>query len=107
MMLRNVSATAAQHVQGYVAGLDVYASKQLQQTKHQLEMKAQLARQIPGATWMGLRKVTAPVRTSSAMQRARMNALRVRCKMEMAAGLSAKEVGEEQSWACAKVRGKV
>jgi hypothetical protein len=41
------------------------------------------------------------------MQRARMNALRVRCKMEMAAGLSAKEVGEEQSWACAKVRGKV
>ncbi|KAI4672918.1 uncharacterized protein J4E78_001421 [Alternaria triticimaculans] len=105
--LRNVSAVAAQHLQEYMAGFDLYASKQLQETKHQLEMKAHRARQIPDATWMGLRKVTAPVRTSSAMQRARMNALRVRCKMETAAGLSAKEGGEGQSWACAKVGGAV
>jgi hypothetical protein len=105
MTLRNASAAAAQHLQEYMTGLDLYASKQLQETRHQLKVKTQRARQIPDATWSGLRKVTAPVRTSPAMQRARMNALRVRCKMEMAAGLSAKEGGEEQSWACAKVRG--
>ncbi|KAI4952642.1 hypothetical protein J4E91_003114 [Alternaria rosae] len=107
MTFRNLSAAAAQHLQEYMTGLDLYASKQLQETKRQLEMKAHRARQIPDATWMGLRKVTAPVRTSSAMQRARMNALRVRCKMETAAGLSAKEGGEGQSWACAKVGGAV
>ncbi|CAN9203349.1 unnamed protein product [Alternaria alternata] len=103
--LLNVSATAAQAVQVYMAGLDAYASKQLQETKNRLEMKTRRARQIPEATWVGLRDITAPVRTSSAMKKARMNALRVRCKMEMAAGLSAKGDGEKQSWACAKVRG--
>ncbi|KAI4659933.1 uncharacterized protein J4E79_005735 [Alternaria viburni] len=64
--LRNVSAVAAQHLQEYMAGFDLYASKQLQETKHQLEMKAQRARQIPDATWMGLRKVTAPKKMSEA-----------------------------------------
>jgi hypothetical protein len=103
--LRNVSATAAQHLQEYMNGLDEYVSKQMHKTRNRLEMSTRRARQIPDATWMGLREVTAPVRTSSAMRKARMNALRVRCKMEMAAGLSAKEDGEKQSWACAKVRG--
>ncbi|KAG9194249.1 hypothetical protein G6011_04284 [Alternaria panax] len=103
--LLNVSATAAHAIQVYMGGLDAYASKQLQETRNRLEMKARRARQIPEATWIGLREVTAPVRTSSAMKKARMNALRVRCKMEMAAGLSAKEDSEKQSWACAKVRG--
>ncbi|KAI4627120.1 uncharacterized protein J4E87_004462 [Alternaria ethzedia] len=64
--LRNVSAVAAQHLQEYMAGFDLYASKQLQETKHQLEMKAHRARQIPDATWMGLRKVTAPKKMSEA-----------------------------------------
>jgi hypothetical protein len=105
MALLNVSTTAAQAMQVYMAGLDKYASKQIQETRNRLEMNARRARQIPDATWMGLRKVTAPVRTSSAMKRARMNALRVRCKMEMATGISAKEDSEKQSWACAKVRG--
>ncbi|CAO2651940.1 Nn.00g002230.m01.CDS01 [Neocucurbitaria sp. VM-36] len=63
-----------------------------------------LLSQVPGATWIGLRQLTAPVRTSSPMLRARMNALRLRCKMEIAAGLSSENLGEKQSWACNKVQ---
>ncbi|KAJ4376230.1 hypothetical protein N0V83_001513 [Neocucurbitaria cava] len=64
---------------------------------------AELLSRVPGATWIGLRQATAPVRTSSPMLRARMNALRLRCKMEIAAGLSSESLAE-QSWACGKVR---
>ena len=63
-----------------------------------------LLSQVPGATWIGLRQLTAPVRTSSPMLRARMNALRLRCKMEVAAGLSSENLEEKQSWACTKVQ---
>ncbi|KAF5851814.1 hypothetical protein GGP41_000562 [Bipolaris sorokiniana] len=110
--LRNVSLMATQHMQTYmdVRDIDVAsASEQMQQVRQkfqeQFQAKGRLAKQIPGAAWVGLREVTAPVRTSRAMKRARMNALRLRCKMEMAAGLSGKYDEEKQSWACSKVRG--
>jgi hypothetical protein len=61
---------------------------------------------IPGAAWSGVRKATAPVRTSKPMLRARMNALQIRCNMERAAGLSSKVLNEKQSWACSKVAGQ-
>jgi hypothetical protein len=106
----NVSSVAAQHVRVYKAGLET-ASERLhrvqRKVQHRLEMNALLAKQVPKATWMGLRKATAPVRTSTPMKRARMNALRVRCKVEMATGLSAKDTDGKQSWACSKVRGEV
>jgi hypothetical protein len=109
--LRNVSLMAAQHMQTYMhlRDMDVtITSEQMQRVRQkvqeQLQVKGRLVRQIPGAAWMGLRDVTAPVRTSRAMKNARMNALRIRCKMEMAAGLSGKDDEEKQSWACSKVR---
>jgi hypothetical protein len=105
----NVSSVAAQHMRGYKTGLEI-ASVRLhraqRKVQHQLERNARLAKQVPRATWMGLRKATAPVRTSTPMKRARMNALRVRCKMEMATGLSAKNANGKQSWACSKVQGE-
>lgn len=111
--LRNVSLTAAQHMQTYmnVREMDVAtASEKIQRVRQkvqeQLQVKGRLARQLPETTWVGLREVTAPVRTSAAMKKARMNALRIRCRMEMAAGLSGKEGEEKQSWACSKVRGE-
>jgi hypothetical protein len=105
----NVSSVAAKHIQVYKAGFET-ASERLhsvqQKVQHRLERNARLAKQVPRATWMGLRKATAPVRTSTPMKKARMNALRVRCKMEMATGLSAKDANGKQSWACLKVQGE-
>lgn len=59
-------------------------------------------KRAPKASWMGLRQATAPVRTSSPMLRARLNALRLRCTIEKATGLSREELNEGQSWACSK-----
>jgi hypothetical protein len=57
---------------------------------------------VQEAAWHSVQEATAPVRRSSPLLRARMNALRVRCKVETATGLS--QDGKE-SWACSKVRG--
>ncbi|USP78228.1 hypothetical protein yc1106_05502 [Curvularia clavata] len=127
--LRNVSLIAAQHMQTCIHVRDInvaIAQQHIQRAQHnvaiaseqilrarqkiqeqlnQLKLNGRLARQLPEATWVGLREVTAPVRTSSAMKKARMNALRLRCRMEMMAGLSEKDSKEKQSWACSKVRG--
>jgi hypothetical protein len=62
------------------------------------------AKTIPKAAWMEIRKATAPVRTSSPMLRARLNALRVRCQFEMATGLSRTDGHGKQTGACAKLR---
>ncbi|CAE7032805.1 hypothetical protein PTNB73_04972 [Pyrenophora teres f. teres] len=112
--LLNVSGSTGQHMRAYMAGLDanvMAASEQfrnVQQTiQRHLELDARLAKKVPKAAWAGLREVTAPVRTSSSMKRARMNALRVRCKIEMATGLSAKDSEGKQSWACSKVQEEV
>ncbi|KAF1849369.1 uncharacterized protein K460DRAFT_365251 [Cucurbitaria berberidis CBS 394.84] len=72
--------------------------------RRKLASSTEFLMQVPGATWLGLRMATAPVRTSSPMLRARMNALRLRCKMEMVTGLSSDGLAEKQSWACNKVR---
>jgi hypothetical protein len=63
----------------------------------------QAIKHLPETTWKNIRKATAPVRTSRSLWRARMNALRLRCKMEVAAGLSSKDSEKAQSWACARV----
>jgi hypothetical protein len=62
----------------------------------------EMLKHLPETTWRGVRKATAPVRTSKTLWRARMNALRLRCKMEMATGFSPKD-SEDRSWACARV----
>ncbi|KAF7573471.1 hypothetical protein PtrM4_083760 [Pyrenophora tritici-repentis] len=109
--LWDVSGSTAHHMRAYMDANVMAASEQLrnmQQTiQRRLELDAHLAKKVPKAAWVGLREVTAPVRTSSAMKRARMNALRVRCKIEMAAGLSAKDGEGKQSWACSKVQEEV
>jgi hypothetical protein len=62
-----------------------------------------MLKDLPRSTWKGVRKATAPVRTSRTLWKARMNALRLRCKMEMATGLSPKDSKEARTWACARV----
>jgi hypothetical protein len=108
--LWNASTVAAQHMRTYMSGWEssaVAASERIRDVQHKVQDRlaanVHLARQVPVVTWMGLREATAPVRTSSPMKRARMNALRMRCKMEVAAGLSSKDVKEKQSWACSRV----
>ncbi|OAL44608.1 hypothetical protein IQ07DRAFT_625238 [Pyrenochaeta sp. DS3sAY3a] len=64
---------------------------------------AELLKAAGGATWNGLKQATAPVRTSTPMLRARMNALRLRCRLEVATGLGSNGGVKEQSWACSKV----
>jgi len=59
--------------------------------------------EVPEAAWSSVQKATAPVRRSSTMLRARENALRVRCKVEKATGVSRED---KESWACSKVRGQ-
>jgi hypothetical protein len=63
----------------------------------------EMLKHLPKTTWNNVRKATAPVRTSRTLWRARMNALRLRCKMETAAGLSSKDSEKAESWACARV----
>lgn len=80
------------------------ATQQFRDTRksiqHHLVDGSRILKQIPDATWMGLREMTAPVRTASPMLRARTNALRLRCKLETTAGFS---TSDGQSWACSKV----
>ncbi len=119
--LRNRSGTAAQLVRASLKDLEVASmhwrheaegSKQevvehvrvaQQVLQRQVAVGVDMLKQIPGATWTGIRQVTAPIRTSSPMLRARMNALRLRCGMEVAAGVSGRSPDEKQSWACSKV----
>ncbi|KAF1831140.1 hypothetical protein BDW02DRAFT_572319 [Decorospora gaudefroyi] len=109
----NISTTAVQHMRTFLPDLEINsftAAERLQivqqNVQRRIETNARLVEQVRGATWAGLRRATAPVRTSTPMKRARMNALRIRCKMEITAGLSARNVKEKQSWACSKVRGE-
>jgi hypothetical protein len=54
--------------------------------KERLESGTEFVRHVPETTWVGLRKVTAPVRLSQTMWKARVNALRIRCNAENALG---------------------
>ncbi|KAF2126839.1 hypothetical protein P153DRAFT_368876 [Dothidotthia symphoricarpi CBS 119687] len=116
----NVSSTITQQIQAGLVDLNIgthllagHPSQEVvnhlqgakEAVERQLAVGSEVLKQAPGSTWMGLRKATAPIRTSTPVLRARTNALRLRCKMEIAAGLSSKDVAEEQSWACSQVRG--
>jgi hypothetical protein len=72
--------------------------------KDSLDSSAEAIKQVPEATWMGLRRATAPVRLSKTMWTARMNALRLRCKVETAARMWSKDSDEQQSRACSKLQ---
>jgi hypothetical protein len=73
------------------------------ETQRRLANRAEKLSKVPGETWMGLRKVTAPVRTSRASLQARNNALRIRCAFEQTVGLSSKKDGGKKTHACKKV----
>ncbi|KAL6711431.1 hypothetical protein ACN47E_004365 [Coniothyrium glycines] len=103
--IHNLDAVADSCI-GDTEGVCKQAARQLQQIQHvarrQSALGARLLKQVPGAAWIGVRHATASVRTSTPMKRARMNALRVRCKVETMAGIS--EKGDDESWACSKLR---
>ncbi|KAH8722650.1 hypothetical protein GQ44DRAFT_711404 [Phaeosphaeriaceae sp. PMI808] len=116
--LLNVSTTAAHELLTNVPHVDTIRlwNKEISQDvasffrnpqsafPRQLSAQIDAVKQVPDVAWLGVRKVTAPVRKSSLMLRARMNALRVRCKMERRAGLSGNGIHDKQSWACSKVQ---
>lgn len=72
--------------------------------EQQLSARTGAIIQAPGVAWTSFQEATAPIRTSSALWKIRMNALRVRCKVEEAAGLSSSDISVKKSWACSKVR---
>ncbi|KAJ4993184.1 hypothetical protein SVAN01_01159 [Stagonosporopsis vannaccii] len=83
--------------------------RQLEETAHHaakitLESSAAFVKHVPGTTWQGLRRATAPVRLSQTMWKARINALRLRCNVETTAGKMLKLPYEQLSWACSELR---
>ncbi|KAF9692965.1 hypothetical protein EKO04_009174 [Ascochyta lentis] len=115
----NISSTTAEQFQaklidvaGPHLGQWVEEGRQLEQaayrsTKEGLESGAKFIKHVPEATWLGLRKATAPVRLSQTMWKARMNALRLRCNIEMAAGSWWKGLNEQLSQACLQSQSQV
>ncbi|KAH5037181.1 hypothetical protein HBI75_079300 [Parastagonospora nodorum] len=69
----------------------------------QMGSKAAALKQVPEATWVGMREVTAPIRRSSSLSKLRMRALWVRCRAETAVGLSRSVQDGKKSWACSKL----
>lgn len=72
--------------------------------KDRLGSGAAFMKHVPGTTWTGLRKATAPVRMSQTMWKARANALRIRCSAETAAGRMFKLPLEQPTWACRELQ---
>lgn len=72
--------------------------------KDGLESSADFIKHVPETTWTGLRKATAPVRLSQTMWKARMNALRLRCNVETAAGKMLKPPQKQLTWACSELQ---
>lgn len=102
--------TTAQRWATKAVGLDGDTGERLSNAKdafgRQVDVGTGIVKNVPRAILLGLRKVTAPVRTSTPVLRARTNALRVRCQMEMAAGLSSERIEGKRSWACSKIKGQ-
>ena len=73
-------------------------------TKEGLESGAEIIKHVPEATWMGLRRATAPMRLSQTMWKARMNALRMRCDAETAVGSLLKLSHGQSSRACSELQ---
>ena len=80
-----------------------HLQKARNEAKRRVAAGVELLGSVPGTTWMGLRKVTAPVRTSRASLRARNNALRIRCAFEQSVGLSSRGDKEKKTRACKKI----
>ncbi|KAJ4362724.1 hypothetical protein N0V95_001326 [Ascochyta clinopodiicola] len=112
----NISTSTAEQLQAKlvdVAGPNlcrwVEEGRQLEKaayrsTKEGVESGTKFIKHVPEATWLGLRKATAPVRLSQTMWKARMNALRLRCNLERAAGSWWKGLSEQQSQACLQLQ---
>jgi hypothetical protein len=71
--------------------------------KHQVSTGATMLQGASENTWKGLRKATAPVRTSDAALRARDNAFQIRCRFEEAVGLSSTTKEGKKSRSCQHV----
>ncbi|CAI6332766.1 unnamed protein product [Periconia digitata] len=70
------------------------------EVQRQLSSGIHVLQEVTAETWMGIRKVTAPLRTSDATLRARANAFRIRCRFEEAVGLSGIKPDGGKSRAC-------
>ncbi|KAF2689121.1 hypothetical protein K458DRAFT_413423, partial [Lentithecium fluviatile CBS 122367] len=119
--LRNLTSSLSTRVKAELAGLEngtgdwkkkVHqttreAADHLQEAKK--EAKRQIAagkaflRDVSAGTWMGLREVTAPVRTSPTTLKARNNAFRIRCSFEQAVGLSSRDRPGKKTRSCKKI----
>lgn len=118
-LIINISSTAVEQLQAKlrdIAGPNVdrlvEEGRHLEQaayrnTKVRLERGVGFIKSVPEATWKGLRTVTAPVRLSQPMWKARLNALRVRCSIEKTAGKWLSESKEPQSQACLQLQSYV
>ncbi|KAF1918388.1 hypothetical protein BDU57DRAFT_515126 [Ampelomyces quisqualis] len=122
--LSNLSASAAQGLSASLSELDVtarhvsneirhtapYLKARLQSAKevmaHRLGARAGVAARVPEAVWAGVQEATAPIRRSSYLSKLRMRAIWARCQTERASGLSSSEGTNQESWACAKMRGE-
>jgi hypothetical protein len=114
-LLSDISSSAMEQLQGRLNGIAgtnfgqwMEEGRQFEQaayrnTKDGLESGAEFIKHVPEVTWMGLRKATAPVRLSQTMWKARMNALRLRCNAETAAGRLLGTSYEQPSWACTEL----
>lgn len=121
LFITNISSIAMHHFKAGFSAVDSVASSlandtersRQQATRHLRDVQVVLRRKMqsnqmvlkmaPLAAWVGMWQATAPIRTSTPMIRARNNALRLRCKMEEAAGFS-NTAKDQESWACAKLR---
>jgi hypothetical protein len=67
-------------------------------------LRINFVKQIQAAAWTGIQETTAPIRTSSALWKFRLNAFRLQCMAEEAAGLSGIGSSGKESRACSKLR---
>lgn len=112
--LSQLSSAAVQHMQSRIFQYEAmpvpgeqmaaYLQTTRQAAGHGVSTGTELLKQVHGAAWTGLRKGTAPVRTSLVVKNARRNVLRIRCKVESSIAPATKGVGYNEKGACAKVR---
>ncbi|KAJ4370173.1 hypothetical protein N0V86_008909 [Didymella sp. IMI 355093] len=115
-ILLDISSSTAGHLQATlndIAGGKVdhwveegrYLEKAIYSTaKECLEPGIEFVKHVPETTWIGLRKATAPVRLSQTMWKARVNALRIRCKAEHAVGNFWKPPVGQPNRACSELQ---
>lgn len=112
--LLQLSSATVQHMRSRMPGIEsisvpseqvtAYLQNTQQVAQRRVSTGTELLKQAHGAAWTGLRQATAPIRTSTVLLNARLNALRMRCKVENVVGPMTKGGGYGERWACAKAR---